>query len=242
MKQVLIIVLFLIISCTSNRQEEQIGEEKSNQPPFIWENATVYFMLTDRFNNGDPMNDTPLGRKQDGGPLRSFMGGDLKGITMKIEEGYFEDLGVNVLWITPPIEQIHSFTDEGWGKTYGYHGYWARDWTNIDPNYGTMDELKEMVDKAHKRGIRVLLDVVLNHTGPVTPKDSQWPDEWVRSFKRHCQRTYPLNKWLAPKYCAEASVIAFHGKPNPDQAIEGFTGTKPHHSTLPAPWITEHWV
>lgn len=180
MKQVLIIVLFLIFSCSSNRQEEQIGEEKSNQPPFMWENATVYFMLTDRFNNGDPTNDTPLGRKQDGGPLRSFMGGDLKGITMKIEEGYFEDLGVNVLWITPPIEQIHGFTDEGWGKTYGYHGYWARDWTNIDPNYGTMTELKEMVDKAHEHGIRVLLDVVLNHTGPVTPTDSQWPDEWVR--------------------------------------------------------------
>ena len=69
-----------------------------------------------------------------------------------------------------------------------------------------------------------------------------WPEEWVRSFKRHCQHSYPLNKWMAPKCCPGASVIAFHGKPNPDQAIEGFTGTKPHHSTLPAPWITEHWA
>lgn len=180
MRQLFIIALFLIISCTPNKQVEENSDIEIIQPPFIWENATIYFMLTDRFNNGDPKNDTPLGRKKDGGPLRSFMGGDIKGITMKIEEGYFRDLGVNVLWITPPIEQIHGFTDEGWGKTYGYHGYWARDWTNIDPNYGTMDDLKEMVNTAHKNGIRILLDVVLNHTGPVTPTDSQWPDDWVR--------------------------------------------------------------
>ena len=180
MKQFFIIALFLIVSCTSNKQVEEISESVDTKAPFVWENATVYFMLTDRFYNGDPTNDTPLGRKQDGGPLRSFMGGDLKGITMKIEEGYFRDLGVNVLWITPPIEQIHGSTDEGTGKTYGYHGYWARDWTNIDPNYGTMEDLKVMVNTAHKNGIRILLDVVLNHTGPVTPTDSQWPDDWVR--------------------------------------------------------------
>jgi alpha-amylase len=180
MRQYFIIALFLIVSCTSNKQVNENSESENIQAPFLWENATVYFMLTDRFNNGDPSNDTPLGRKQDGGPLRSFMGGDLKGITLKIDEGYFRDLGVNVLWITPPIEQIHGFTDEGWGKTYGYHGYWARDWTNIDPNYGTMDDLKEMVKTAHDNGIRVLLDVVLNHTGPVTSTDSQWPDDWVR--------------------------------------------------------------
>lgn len=118
------------------------------------------------------------------------MGGDIKGITIKIEEGYFDDLGVNAIWITPPIEQIHGFTDEGHGKTYGYHGYWARDWTSIDPNYGSMSELKEMVDKAHEHGIRVLLDVVLNHTGPVTPTDSQWPDDWVRTTPQCTHQDY----------------------------------------------------
>ncbi len=180
MRQFFIIALFLTLSCTSNKQVDENSEKENIDSRFLWENATVYFMLTDRFYNGDPSNDKPLGRKQDGGPLRSFMGGDLKGITMKIEEGYFRDLGVNVLWITPPIEQIHGFTDEGWGKTYAYHGYWARDWTNIDPNYGTMMDLKELVKTAHKNGIRILLDVVLNHTGPVTLADSQWPDDWVR--------------------------------------------------------------
>jgi alpha-amylase len=70
--------------------------------PFTWENATVYFLLTDRFNNGNPANDLAYGRKADAAPARGFMGGDLAGITAKIKEGYFTDLGVDAIWITPP--------------------------------------------------------------------------------------------------------------------------------------------
>lgn len=171
-----IVLILMIFSC---KTEQRTKDAELVKLPFMWENASVYFLLTDRFNNGDPTNDTPLNRKQDGDKLRSFMGGDIKGITLKIEEGYFDKLGINAIWLTPPIEQVHGFTDEGWGKTYAYHGYWARDWTNIDPNYGTIDELQEMVDIAHEHGIRVLMDVVLNHTGPVTSTDTQWPDDWV---------------------------------------------------------------
>jgi alpha-amylase len=69
--------------------------------------------------------------------LRGFEGGDLRGITDKINEGYFSDLGINAIWFTPIVEQVHGFVDEGTGKTYGYHGYWAKDWTAIDPNFGT---------------------------------------------------------------------------------------------------------
>ena len=66
--------------------------------------------------------------------LRGFEGGDIKGITQKIKEGYFTDLGINAIWMTPIVEQIHGGTDEGTGVTYGFHGYWAKDWTKIDPN------------------------------------------------------------------------------------------------------------
>jgi hypothetical protein len=69
-----------------------------------------------------------------------------------------------------------------------------------------------------------------------------WPDEWVRSFKRHCQRAFPLNRFLVPKFRPEASILAFHGRPNPDQAIAGFRGTKPHHYTRPTPWVETHWI
>ena len=148
--------------------------------PFDWRNATVYFLLTDRFANGDTTNDVHFGRTQPTGPLRGFMGGDLRGVIQKLEEGYFDSLGVDALWLTPLVEQIHGAVDEGTGNTYGYHGYWAGDWTRLDPNFGTMAELGELVAAAHARRIRVLLDVVANHTGPVTPQDPAWPDGWVR--------------------------------------------------------------
>jgi alpha-amylase len=149
--------------------------------PFTWENATVYFLLTDRFNNGNPANDHAYGRKDDAATARGFMGGDLAGVTQKIKEGYFNDLGVDAIWITPPVEQIHAATDEGTGKTYGFHGYWAKDFTAVDANLGTEKDMHELVDAAHARGIRVLLDVVMNQIGPVTEQDPVWPAEWVRT-------------------------------------------------------------
>jgi alpha-amylase len=83
--------------------------------------------------------------------------------------------------MTPVVEQIHGRTDEGTGLSYGYHGYWTKDWTKIDPNYGTKEDLKELVAIAHEKGIRVLLDAVINHTGPVTEQDAVWPSDWVRT-------------------------------------------------------------
>jgi alpha-amylase len=149
--------------------------------PFNWDNATVYFLLTDRFNNGNPDNDHAYGRKDDAARLRGYMGGDLAGIAAKIKEGYFRDLGVDAIWITPPVEQIHAATDEGTGKTYGFHGYWARDFTAVDANLGTEEDMRKLVDTAHANGLRVLLDVVINHTGPVTAQDPVWPADWVRT-------------------------------------------------------------
>ncbi|MGC1516765.1 MAG: alpha-amylase family glycosyl hydrolase [Maribacter sp.] len=156
-------------------------EVPKKNPNFQWEAATVYFLLTDRFKNGNPDNDVNFERDSETGELRGFMGGDIQGITDKIEDGYFTKLGVNAIWFTPVIEQIHGATDEGTGNTYGYHGYWAKDWTALDPNFGTEKDLQTLVKKAHEHGIRVLLDVVLNHTGPVTEKDPAWPEEWVRT-------------------------------------------------------------
>lgn len=82
--------------------------------------------------------------------------------------------------MTPIVEQIHGGTDEGTGVTYGFHGYWTSDWTTLDPNFGTKDDLKELVEVAHKNGVRILLDAVINHTGPATAIDPVWPSEWVR--------------------------------------------------------------
>tara|TARA_R110001632_G_scaffold38339_2_gene96544 strand:- start:70509 stop:72146 length:1638 start_codon:yes stop_codon:yes gene_type:complete len=158
-----------------------INCENKPSKKFVWQGANVYFLLTDRFNNGDASNDINFERTKETGKLRGFEGGDIKGITQKIKEGYFTDLGINAIWMTPIVEQIHDGTDEGTGLSYGFHGYWASDWTAIDPNYGTKEDLKELVDIAHKKGIRILLDAVINHTGPVTEKDPVWPSDWVRT-------------------------------------------------------------
>lgn len=151
------------------------------KPPFLWEGANIYFLLTDRFYNGNKENDINFERTNETGVLRGFMGGDIQGITQKINEGYFTDLGVNAIWFTPVVEQIHGSTDENTGNTYGYHGYWTKDWTAIDPNFGTKKDLEILVKTAHENNIRILLDVVLNHTGPVTEEDPVWPSEWVRT-------------------------------------------------------------
>ena len=176
-KTIFLLSLALLTSCKTATNIS----EKNQKTPFVWEGANLYFLLTDRFQNGDKSNDINFKRTEKPAVLRGFEGGDLRGIIQKVEDNYFSDLGVNAIWMTPLVEQIHGFTDEGTGKTFAFHGYWAKDWTTLDPNFGTEKELKELVEKAHKKGIRVVLDVVINHTGPVTETDKVYPESWVRT-------------------------------------------------------------
>ena len=147
--------------------------------PF-WNNATIYFMLPDRFHNGNPENDLSYGRKDDAAHLRGFHGGDLRGVIQKLEEGYFSDLGVDAIWMSPVIENVHGY-DEGDKRTYAFHGYWPKDWTTVDANFGSEADLAELIQVAHSKGVRILMDVIINHTGPVTSEDPLWPSDWVRA-------------------------------------------------------------
>ena len=176
-------VILTILSCSTGKNITQNTQTKKKSP-FLWENATIYFLMTDRFFNGDPSNDFKHPQNAQPAPYRGFMGGDISGITQKIKQGYFDSLGVNAIWMTPLVENIQGSVDEGTGTSYGFHGYWTRDWTAIDKRLGTREQLKEMVKTAHMHGIKVLFDVVINHTGPVTPLDSKWPDDWVKTGPR----------------------------------------------------------
>jgi alpha-amylase len=182
--------LFLIAVVTLAAPGALRGQIHVTEPSTFWNSATVYFLLIDRFQNGDSTNDYALGRARDGAVLRGFQGGDLAGVLQKIEEGYFDSLGVSAIWMTPFVEQIEAGVDEGTGKTYAYHGYWTRDWTAVDPALGTRDDLRAVVDAAHRHGIRVLMDAVINHTGPVTPQDPAWPGDWVRTGPNCSYRSY----------------------------------------------------
>ena len=142
---------------------------------FDWHNATVYFVLTDRFENGDPSNDHSYGRHRDGmQEIGTFHGGDLRGLTHRLD--YLQQLGVNALWISAPFEQIHGWVGGGTKGDfphYAYHGYYTQDWTTLDANMGNEADLRALVDGAHRRGIRILFDVVMNHTGYATLADMQ---------------------------------------------------------------------
>ncbi|MGA0612387.1 alpha-amylase family glycosyl hydrolase [Caldimonas sp. KR1-144] len=142
---------------------------QSNAGSFA-DNPIVYFVVTDRFLDGDPSNNESYGRKREPKPaddVGTFHGGDLAGLKRKLDEGWFRQLGVNAIWITAPYEQAHGWVVGGSKafKHYAYHGYFALDYTRLDKNMGTEDELRAFVDAAHAQGIRVLFDVVMNHPG-----------------------------------------------------------------------------
>jgi len=182
-------LLLLSIAFGCNSTKETVSKN-TTKTPFVWESANVYFLLLDRFQNGNPSNDDIIKRDKPTGPLRGFEGGDLRGIIQKLDEGYFTNLGINAIWMSPVVEQIHGSVDEGTGNSYGFHGYWTKDWTAIDPSYGTRADLKELVDKAHARGIRIMLDAVINHTGPVTELDPAYPSDWVRTSPKCTYNSY----------------------------------------------------
>lgn len=122
-------------------------------PDRTWADEAIYFIVTDRFANGDPAND---GDAQPGRPSW-WQGGDLKGVRDKLD--YIQGLGMTAIWITPVVLQMPG----------NYHGYAALDLYQVDPHLGDLNELKELVQAAHRRGLKVVLDVVLNHLGQNHP-------------------------------------------------------------------------
>lgn len=166
------------------------NKKSTQKTPFVWEASNIYFLLTDRFKESENKEDRKITRNEPTGKLRGFEGGNFKGIIEKIDQNYFTNLGINAIWLTPVVEQIHGGVNEGQGLTYGFHGYWTKDWSAIEPSLGTKKELAELVQKAHAKGIRVLLDAVINHTGPVTKIDPVYPSDWVRTSPKCSYNSY----------------------------------------------------
>ncbi|MBS2038429.1 hypothetical protein JST97_25850 [bacterium] len=119
-----------------------------------WEDDVLYFAMTDRFVNGDKTNDQGTDTSND----QRFHGGDWQGVIDKLDD--LDKLGVTALWISPVQENDRDFLGMD-----GYHGYWPRDFHKPEPGFGDMNKLKELVEKAHNKGMKVVVDLVLNHTG-----------------------------------------------------------------------------
>ena len=165
--------------------------------PFEWKDALMYEVMTDRFLAGGTSKAGPTGPPTD--PVGDWKGGDFGGVTKKINDGYFDNMGVNTLWISSPVlgtKRCEMGTGGNAGHCLsGYHSYFpiATGWVSgsesdtvfsgngvtnpIDPHFGTADDLKALVSAAHKHGIRVLTDLVVNHVfADSTPPDNQTPE------------------------------------------------------------------
>ncbi|WP_117212982.1 pullulanase-type alpha-1,6-glucosidase [Allorhizocola rhizosphaerae] len=125
-----------------------------------------YFLLPDRFANGDPANDRggyPGGRDSHGHDPADkgfYHGGDLRGVIDRLD--YIQGLGTTAIWLAPVFKNRPVQ-----GDSAGYHGYWITDFTQVDPHFGTKDDLKRLVREAHRRGMKIYLDAIVNHTADV---------------------------------------------------------------------------
>ncbi|WP_407676484.1 alpha-amylase family glycosyl hydrolase [Perspicuibacillus lycopersici] len=114
-----------------------------------WEDESIYFIMVDRFNNGDPSNDFEVNVNDPS----AYHGGDFQGIINKLD--YIQNMGFTAIWLTPIVNN----------EPGGYHGYWTEDFYEVEEHFGTLEEFKQLVEEAHSRGIKVILDLVVNHTG-----------------------------------------------------------------------------
>lgn len=150
-------------------QVEVTARTRKNAKDFDWDESVIYFMVTDRFFDGNESNNTASGAQTYGKDNAGlYHGGDFAGITQKLD--YLENLGINTIWITPIVENIPGVTVTDTGKedvpyNAAYHGYWASDFTKLNPTLGTKEEFQTLIDQAHNRGIRIMVDIVVNHAG-----------------------------------------------------------------------------
>jgi alpha-amylase len=148
MKRVMVLILvpFLLFSAWFVPPVQPVKAEKEEH---AWQDEIIYFIMIDRFNNGDASNDFDVNLNDP----KAYHGGDFRGIMEKLD--YIKDMGFTALWLTPIVKNEEK----------GYHGYWTEDFYNVEEHFGTLDEFKELVEEAHKRDIKIIVDLVVNHTG-----------------------------------------------------------------------------
>jgi len=156
-KQVVVTVVDVYGNTHTGMVSLQVSDEVTDSN---WDEAVIYFMVTDRFNDGDLTNNMDVDKSH----LEAYHGGDFQGIIDKLD--YLETLGINTIWITPIVDNIDFNQGKAFdGTQYGYHGYWAKDFTSLDEHLGDIETFKSLIDQAHDKGIKIMVDVVVNHTG-----------------------------------------------------------------------------
>jgi len=227
-----ILLLALAVCCPPCSADKGVNDDPGSPQGYFPELAPfnqrpirddlVYFMVTDRFNNADPGNDRAgfsgdrMVHGYDPSDEKFYHGGDLKGVTAKLD--YLADMGVTAIWLTPVFKNKWVMEHDGW-LTASYHGYWIADFTRVDPHLGSDEDLRELIDQAHQRNMKIIFDIVINHTAD-TIKYRQCHDPEYRG----------TDKEAPGSGCIYRSSVAYpyttRGKKDGEPINDGFAG---HH-------------
>ena len=141
-------------------EEEAVAYDNLHVPSPAWEEQIIYFLMIDRFNDGNPDNNDQGFDEYDPADHRKFSGGDLQGIIEQLD--YIQELGATAIWITPPV------ANQWWDPLVnfgGYHGYWAEDFSEVDAHFGDLESYQALSNALHDREMYLIQDIVANHTG-----------------------------------------------------------------------------
>ncbi len=188
------IAAFLLLSCLLAQAATPLVGRKSTAAPGRlhvpspdWRDQIIYFVLTDRFADGEPGNNDQGAGEFAAGQASRYNGGDLRGLLQRLD--YVQGLGATALWITPPV--ANQWLDPS-GNHAGYHGYWAEHFMRVDRHLGTLDDYRALARALHGRGMVLVQDIVLNHTGNYFSYRDRWrADDPAHGWEAH-DRTPPV--------------------------------------------------
>lgn len=196
----------------------EVGKGLNYDESFDWRKACMYYVVTDRFHNGNGRNDNPIIDPELFEEC-NYHGGDFQGIEEKLNEGYFKKLGIDILWLAPVLKNPDKAYHDSLPPHYkfsGYHGYWPVEPRTIEPRFGGKKGLKNLVNTAHEQDIRILADLVAKHTHtdhPYFKKHPEWYGELNLADGRKNLRLfdeYPLTTWF------DEFLPAFDYEKNPE--------------------------
>ncbi len=169
-----------VIGCNSS-SSPQTNPLALNVASPEWQDQIIYFVVTDRFNDGDPSNDDQGAGEYDPSNMAKYSGGDLRGIEQKI--AYIQQLGATAIWLTPPVANQWWDPRVNYG---GYHGYWASNFMQVDQHMGSLGDYQELSSALHKAGMYLIQDIVVNHTGDFFYYNDGWdPNDPAKYWARN---------------------------------------------------------
>lgn len=199
--------LIRVIAVGANGEVAWPAIAYAGEPPKdSWRDDIIYYAFTDRFKDGNPANTVRVADPEVD-PVANYHGGDFEGVLQALEAGYFESLGVNVIWLAPLNQNPAGAWQEylpPFRSYTGYHGYWPISRYSVEPRFGGEAALRELVDSAHRREVKILADLVLKHVHLENPIRAERPDlfgeltlsDGTRNLRRWNDN--PFTTWFEP--------------------------------------------